>query len=96
MKKAFSRRKRSKVSVLQKGDPVAYIMACVLQNPLLLTETATRFKMKVEDALYWIIQLSRSSRDMESAARYKKIYLQRYLHGRWIEEIRMIDVSVLK
>ncbi|MBN1576901.1 MAG: outer membrane protein assembly factor BamD [Chitinispirillaceae bacterium] len=47
-----------------------------------------------EDALYWIIQLSRSSGDADNTAQYKKTYLKRYPHGRWIEEVRAIDVSV--
>ncbi|MBN1307575.1 MAG: FecR domain-containing protein [Chitinispirillaceae bacterium] len=49
-----------------------------------------------EDALYRIIQLSRSSRDMESAARHKQIYLRRYPRGRWVEEVKLIDVSERK
>jgi tetratricopeptide (TPR) repeat protein len=49
-----------------------------------------------EDALYRIMQLSRSSGDMENAARYRKIYLHQYPHGRWVDEVRTVDVSARK
>jgi hypothetical protein len=45
-----------------------------------------------EDALYWIIELGRSLGELSTVSQYKKIYLQLYPQGRWIEEIRTIDV----
>ncbi len=49
-----------------------------------------------EDALYRIVQLSRSPGNRENAGRYRTMYLKRYPRGRWIEEVEKIDAPVRK
>lgn len=44
-----------------------------------------------EDALYWIIELSYRTGDMDSFDSYKKIYLERYHNGRWSETVQAIN-----
>ncbi|MBN1759931.1 MAG: outer membrane protein assembly factor BamD [Chitinispirillaceae bacterium] len=46
-----------------------------------------------EDALYRTLQLSLLARDMVKAGYYKKEYMRRHPHGRWVGEIRAIDVT---
>lgn len=43
-----------------------------------------------EDALYWIIQLSLSNRDYETAEKMKIIYKEKFPQGRWNKEVSEI------
>jgi hypothetical protein len=47
-----------------------------------------------EDALYRIIQLSRSTHDTAAVNTYTKDYLEKYPSGRWVETLRQAPFSV--
>lgn len=46
-----------------------------------------------EDALYWIIRLSLSNHDRETAEKVKKIYIEKYPDGRWCKELRRNNMT---
>lgn len=80
-----------------------YIYASTLRNQLHMIKPALdaykKYTVKYpkgkyeEDALYWIVELSRETGDQNSFYSYKKIYLDKYSDGRWIEAVKGIDSS---